>query len=98
MVIAPIATPITTTRFHPLTIREASQPEVRVPAETAEDIADVVLRSDAPLVRTVPLAENASHDGEADVEEVVDGDGESVLVCAGEVLVVGAPWGRTVEV
>jgi hypothetical protein len=58
--------------------------------QTAEYVADVVIRRDALFICAVPFAEDAFDNREPDVKEIVDSDGEAVLIGACQVVKVGS--------
>lgn len=82
----------------PPPVREAAEAKIGSAAEAPEGVADVVARRDALGKSAVPALDDGADDGDAGVEEVLDGDGEPVLVRDGEMPPVGDAVGRAVEI
>ena len=71
-----------------LPIGDASKPEIRLTAQTPEDVANVVLRRNALGKSALPPVHDAADDGDARIVYVLDGDAEAILIGQGEVLPV----------
>jgi hypothetical protein len=87
-----------TTSINHHTARQTSRPKVRLATQTPKDIANVVGRLHALLKSAVPLVEDSFYDLNSRVEEVLNGDMETILMEDDEVLVRANPWRRPVKV
>ena len=81
-----------------LTIRQTARAKVRLAAQAAEDVPDVVGSRDAFLEDPIPILQNALYNLYSGAEDVLDGDIETVLVEAEKMVIGGDVRGWAIEV
>lgn len=75
-------------RRHRILVGDAPVAKIRLPAQAAKYVADVVLRRDAFRVGAVPVVDDAPDYLGAGEEDVLDGDLEAILLRGRQVLEV----------